>query len=97
MNSCTEALLWLALCLSPDRQVAWVDPLHGTAYTVSHWRRDEFFIHYGLDYKTYGPDEQFDWLVVKYSHDPFQPLKPIVRTVSHHDDAGYLKPAAWWP
>ncbi len=89
MNHVQEAICWLALCFQPSG-VEFYDPFAAKHYRIEKHYRNQLWcnITYGIDCKVTGPGEDFDWIVVKYSKDPFAPLRPIARTVTHHNKYG---------
>ncbi len=95
MSHTAEAICWFALCWSPSG-VEVYDPIHAQHYRIEQHYRNELWcnITYGIDCKVTGPVDQYDWIVVKYSKDPFAPLRPIERRVTHHERNGDLKDRA---
>lgn len=93
MTQLQEAILWLSLMTAPNHQTAWANPITGECHVAKAWYQNQLWcnIHWGIDCKTYGPGDEFDWCVVSYTKDPFSPLKPLVRGVTHCDKDGVAK------
>jgi hypothetical protein len=92
MTYLTEAICWAAICFSPSG-VEFYDPFAAQHYRIDQHYRNALWsnITYGLDCKIAGPGDQYDWIVVKYTKDPFAPLRPVERQVTHHERDGSLK------
>jgi hypothetical protein len=94
VNQLTEAILWVVLLTAPNHARAWPNPLTGEFHTAKAFHQGQSVwsdIYQGIDFHTYGPGDRFDWTVVSYRKDPFSPLKPLKRTVTHHDRQGRPK------
>jgi hypothetical protein len=89
LTTAQEVLCWAVLCFSPQG-VDFYDPIHAQQCRLaSHYHNSGFGITYGLDVHLTGATSA-EWLVVKYEHDVFAPLKPKTRSVSWHwPDGGY--------
>jgi hypothetical protein len=82
-----EAILWACLCFNPNGFDVY-DPIHEKHYRVEHHYQNWSYITWGIDCKVRGPGEGFDWVVVKYTKNPFAPFVKYPREVTHHNKFG---------
>jgi hypothetical protein len=88
-----ETVVWVVLSLAPNQEVRFTD-LDGTKYHAFLWEKDtEFaFSNYekGVDIRSTKPDGTMNSFVIRYTMDPFRPLRGWERSEELFDHQGRL-------